>query len=214
MKKKFVVLLIAFLCVLSCIVVMANMNSMDGMHTSLLSEIFDKVTPFSVGKVVRDITDNQEIVKAYGDISVTKGELELAKLILVNRDDGDTSTEAALDLALKKKLLIKDAEKRGLEVKQDQLQKALTEAKENSGITADGIVTKNDDVRKILEENGLSYSDYEKVKALQLQYSLLYYDYAKLVYEELKETQEDVVFGDAMVDAYLDTLLAELKTNS
>ena len=214
MKKRFAVLLIAFLCVLSCIVVMANMNSTDGMHTSLLSEIFDKVTPFSVGKVVRDITDNQEIVKAYGDISVTKGELELAKLILVNRDDRDTSTEAALDLALKKKLLIKDAEKRGLEVKQDQLQKALTEAKENLGITADGKVTKNDDVRKILEENGLSYSDYEKVKALQLQYSLLYYDYAKLVYEELKETQENVVFGDAMVDAYLDTLLAELKTNS
>ena len=47
---------------------MISINSTDGSHTSLLSEVFDKVTPFSVGKVVEDIADNdQEIVKTYTD---------------------------------------------------------------------------------------------------------------------------------------------------
>lgn len=46
MKKKFLILLVVFVCILGCLVVMANIDSTDGMHTSLLSEVFDKVTPF------------------------------------------------------------------------------------------------------------------------------------------------------------------------
>lgn len=215
MKKIFLILLVVFVFILGCLIVMANIDSMDGMHTSFLSEVFDKVTPFSVGKVIEDVTDdNQEIVQAYGDISVTKGELELAKLILVNEDEGDTSTDAALDFALKRKLLIKDAKERGLEVDKNQLKECLAMVRENLGVTEDGQVTKDDEVKKVLEENKLPYSAYEKLVEINLRYSLIYYDYAKLVYEELKETQEDVVFDDETVDRYLDTLLSELKSNS
>lgn len=44
-------------------------------------------------------------------------------------------------------------------------------------------------------------------------YSAYYYEYAKVIYNDLRKRNPDTVFGDEMVDKYLNTLLSG-KTNS
>lgn len=219
MKKVFIVLLVVFICVSGCFVVMANIDSTNGEYDSLLSEVFDKITPFSIGKAVKDVANtNQEVIKQYGEISVTQGELELAKLTLEkniqdNQSARKVTEEDALDFLLKRKLLVEDAATRGLVIDEAQIENSLSNIKENVGVTEDGEIMKNNEVKEILAESDLTYSEYEKAIEINLQYSLLYYDYAQSVYEELRQEQPDIVFGDEMVDGYLEKLLLELKNN-
>ena len=145
--------------------------------------------------------------------------MEIAKLMLVqNNSDNNAeqavSTDEALNSVLKKKLLVRDAAERGFVIDDAEIEQSLADIRENLGVTDNGTVTKNDEVQKLLKESGLTYSEYEKAIEMNLPYALLYYDYAKLLYEELSQKQSDVVFGDEMVDAYLETLLTELKSNS
>ncbi len=148
-KHLFISLIVFIILSFATLTVMALVDSSEHGYNSLLSELVDKYTLFSLGKKLESIYENEDkVLKTYGDFTVKTKEVEYAKISFRvtaehhNSDKSEISTDEAINLALKRKLMIEDAKLRGLVLKTSELKEMLKSLRGNYGVDENGVVNK------------------------------------------------------------------------
>lgn len=209
MKRKILIGLVSLLFVVS-VSVSVNATSFSNSNVSNDKEYnFSLKLHEKLSEKIGKYKDNDnKIIFRDGDISISDKEVDFAKLDLQyakseNASEKNISDSEAIDYVYRRKILIRDAKNRGVSISSSKLNESLLSLRKSYGVSSDGKTVSDENLSVLLKSSGINHEEYEKILAEKLEYSLLYYNYAKLLYQEIKQSYPDVVFDDSMVYNYI-----------
>ncbi len=207
MKKKVIIgiIIVAVIAVFIAAFFLYHTSNIRKNHSVTLDDkLCEKIAEY------RDRTPKTIYCK--GNITVSDKEIDFAKLELqysklIEIDENTISDEEAIDYVCQRKMLINDAKSRGLFVSSAEVNHLLSNYRNNKGVSLDGEKVSDEKLSELLKANGINYIEYEEFLAERIEYALLYYDYANVLYRELKQINPDIDFNDLMVYNYINSLI-------